>query len=439
MPNVDSIAAIATPVAPSALGIIRCSGPLSSSIFLNLEPRRATLRKYTSLSGELLDQVVVTFYESGKSFTGEDSLELTCHGNPFILQKILADLLARGFRLAEPGEFTRRAFLNGQIDLTQAEAIGELIAARSDRALAAAHKQLGGELGRALKGFSDELIALIAAVEASLSFSEHDEDVPRELPSLERFQTIAESLSKLRRTHYAHTLTFEGARIALIGKPNAGKSSLFNILVGHERALVSPIAGTTRDYISANIQLGGHLVTLIDTAGLNPLAEKDSIESLGIKKSQDQLATADLVLQVFDATLPFLDENTSIDTTKDKSKIILVANKSDLSNFKLPQNSIAISCAQNTGMDLLKEKIINHLDALMPAADTLMVSARHAASLNECLLQLQMAAELLQKKSDPALIAHHLHSSLHHLGHILGRFDNEQILDSLFHQFCIGK
>lgn len=517
----SSIAAIATPSAPSALGIIRCSGPLSATIFPDLKPRVATLKNYYAISsplppcppssrmwgtafvpkpvpqggenkigasaaaprgttipdvdGTLLDQVVATFYEEKKSFTGEASLELTAHGNPFILQKILADLLARGFVLAEPGEFTRRAFMNGRIDLTQAEAIGNLIAARSDRALAAAHRQLAGELGDSIRKFSDELLDLIAQIEATIDFPE--EDVPLQLPPAEKLEALTEKLSYLRSTQRAHQLTFEGARVALVGAPNAGKSSLFNVLLGRDRALVSPIAGTTRDYIEAQINLGGHLVTLVDTAGLseigspspNPMiaanhreniedreaGSHEQIEAAGIKKTKEQLATADIILFVIDGTDPNGFSQITLEQIGSRPfAALIVATKCDLPSFQLPTIPprgiveyvtpatpviISISAKTENGLDLLREAITVHLNALMPGADTLMVSVRHGLALDECLEQLTLAKGLLVKKSDPTLVAHHCHSALNYLGEILGRFDNEQVLDKLFHQFCIGK
>jgi tRNA modification GTPase len=496
-----SICAIATPQAPSALGILRCSGPLSSSIFPDLKPRTATLKNYYALGdkigtapqtphgktsgslvedpgqagrktqalnyganervegrdkktievepkGVLLDQVVATFYEKGKSFTGEDSLELTCHGNPFILQKILADLLARGFVLAEPGEFTRRAFTNGRIDLTQAEAIGSLIAARSERALSAAHRQLAGELGASIAGFSDKLLTLVAQVEATIDFPE--EDVPAHLPAIENFSSIIENLTALRSTQRAHHLTFDGARVAIVGSPNAGKSSLFNALLGKDRALVSPIAGTTRDYIEAQTILGGHLVTLIDTAGLNPQAT--SVESMGIEKTRDQLSTADIVVFVIDGASSASQDFKTFDFKPFAT--LVVAGKSDLPNFCLPKFSpqnisgyvtpqdpaaIAVSTKTLAGIGKLKAALVEKLQALMPSADTLMVSARHAAALDEALNQLSLARDLLSKSSNAPLIAHHLRAALDYLGEILGKFDNEQVLDKLFGQFCIGK
>lgn len=430
MSAATSIVAIATPVAPSALGMLRCSGPLSADIFPGLSPRTATLKNYLSSSGQFLDQVVAVYFPQNNSFTGEASLEISCHGNPFILQKILEDLLSRGFTLAGPGEFTRRAFVNGKLDLTQAEAIASLISAQSDRALESAHRQLAGELGALMRKFSEELISLIAAVEATIDFPE--EDVPSHLPAAQRFTSLITQLTSLQRTHRAHTLTFQGARVVLIGAPNAGKSSLFNSLLEHQRALVSPIAGTTRDYLEARLPLGPHLITLVDTAGLNTSAQEKSIEALGIQKTREQLSTADIILFVYDGTQPALPAGL------DASRTLIIANKSDLPGFEAHSNIPA--CATSAaGVEALRAALISRLDALMPASDTLMVSARHAQALAEVLSQLSSALSLLDKKSEPSLIAHHLHSALHHLGEILGTFDNERILDSLFNQFCIGK
>ncbi len=437
MPESTSIAAIATAQAPSALGLIRCSGSLCGEIFPDLKPRLATLKTYRDRGGLPLDQVVAVFYKQGASFTGEASLELSAHGNPFILQKILDDLLSRGFQLAEPGEFTRRAFLNGRMDLTQAEAVAAVISAHSERALACAQAQLAGELGKRLGRLSEMLLSLVAETEATLSFSEHDEDVPEALPAFERLDNLVEQLETLQRTHKAHRITFEGARVVLAGAPNAGKSSLFNALLASDRAIVSPTAGTTRDYLSSTLTLGPHALTLVDTAGLNPLAERGSIEAQGIARAQEQLAGADVVIFVLDGT----QKEPALPANLEKEKTIFVANKADLAGFQTRRGSgaLELSCETGAGVAALKAALKERLDALIPETETLMVSARHAAALGECLEQLAMARGLLAKKAEAVFIAHHLRSALDSLGEILGRFDDEKILDRVFSTFCIGK
>jgi len=260
------------------------------------------------------------------------------------------------------------------------------------------------------------------------------------LPPEELFQSLAGALAALQRTHGAHRLTFHGARVVLLGAPNAGKSSLFNSLLGHPRALVSPQAGTTRDYLQAPLTLQGHLIELIDTAGLNPHAPAHSIEALGIEKSHDQLATADIVLFIYDGTQPHVLPE-MLASRQEAQELICVANKSDAPGFasSLPQGHIAACALTADGLSQLTSVLIQKLNVLMPQADTLMVSQRHAQALSEALVQLTSATNLLQQQAEPALIAHHLHSALAHLGEILGKFDHEQILDALFGEFCIGK
>jgi tRNA modification GTPase len=431
----SSIAALATAPGYAALSIIRASGELSGKVFPNLEPRRASLRPYVNIDGSLIDEVVVVFYEGKASYTGEDSLEITCHGNPLVVKKIVDDLLARGFEMAGPGEFTRRAFTNGKLDLTQAEAVQELIAARSERALEAANRVLAGELGARIHDFSDRLMSVIAQVEAYIDFPE--EGLPPEGPLNEKLTTLMAELKKLCATADAHRLTHSGARVAIVGETNAGKSSLFNALLGHDRAIVSQQKGTTRDYLEADMVIEGQIFVLVDTAGLNE--NPDAIESLGIERTRDQLATADIVLWVVDGTAALPARPAEMD----EARTLIALNKSDLAGFKIPPTlrptPIAVSATTGGGLAELKAALLAALADRLPAADTLTVSARHADALAQASEQLHQAQELIKSSASAELIAHHLRQALNHLGEIVGRFDNEQILDKLFSTFCIGK
>ena len=450
----DTIAALATPTGTSALALIRISGPdcraLARDIFGSASPtlpeRRPTHARYRSANGRVLDDLVWTFFPGPRTATGEDTLELTPHGNPLIVQLILADLFERGCRAAEPGEFTRRAFLAGRIELTQAEAVMDLIHARSERALMAAQRQLAGALGRHLAGLIDQLLATLARIEAYIDFP--DEDLPTEDRSLV-VQAVADVLrgtNRLLATHRYGDLLRDGLKTVLLGAPNAGKSSLLNALVGRDRALVSAEPGTTRDFLEEPLQVGPHLLRLIDTAGLNPAPGE--IERMGIAKTLERLAEADLVLWVSDATaaLPTLSPETKALLRPDNT--LLVLNKVDLLPDPplvaslLPQ--IYVSACTGAGLDELRASIVARADSLAPALaqeEHLAVNARHADALRRAEVALRASLEGLEASPPKAieLVSADLRGAMDALGEIAGRIDNERMLDSLFATFCIGK
>jgi tRNA modification GTPase len=450
----DTIAALATPAGVSALALIRVSGPacraLAAEIFAlpspTLPERRPRHAVYRALDGRELDDLVWTFFPGPRTATGDDTLEITPHGNPLLVQLILADLFARGCRAAEPGEFTRRAFLAGRIELTQAEAVMDLIHARSERALAAARRQLDGALGRHLDGLIQQVLATLARIEAYIDFP--DEDLPPEDRRLvtQGVGDVLRGTIRLLATHRYGDLLREGLKTVLLGAPNAGKSSLLNALVGRERALVSPEPGTTRDFIEEPLQVGPHLLRLIDTAGLNPAP--GDIERLGIAKTLERLAEADLVLWVADATspLPALPADTKALLRPDNT--LLVLNKVDLLpdppllGSLLPQ--VYVSALTGAGLDELRAAIVRHADALAPtlaAEEQIAVNARHADALRRAEAGFRFAlAGLRDEPPRPIeLVSADLRAGLDALGEIAGRVDNERMLDSLFATFCIGK
>src|SRR5688572_26606595 len=294
----DMIAALATPAGTAALAVIRVSGEDTRGLAAKLltsppRPRVARHTDYRDATGALLDDVILTFYEGPRSYTGEDALEISSHGNPFIAQKILEDMFARGCRPAEPGEFTQRAFLNGRMDLSQAEAVMDLIHARSERALTAANQQLRGSVGRRMNELIERLLGVLARIEAYIDFP--DEDLPVEdrgfvIHEVVRLSTETDRL--LATSHYGQLLR-DGIKTVIVGEPNVGKSSLLNRLVGRDRALVSPEPGTTRDFIEERVIVGPHCLRLIDTAGLNP--SPAPLEKLGIDKTRERLSEAVLI------------------------------------------------------------------------------------------------------------------------------------------------
>jgi tRNA modification GTPase len=446
----DTIAALATPVGTAAIAVVRASGPdtdrLAREIFgATPPPRVATHSDYRDRTGAVVDDVLVTFFAGPRSYTGEDSLEVSCHGNPFIAQKILEDLFARGCRAAEPGEFTQRAFLHGQMDLSQAEAVMDLIHARSEKALAAANQQLRGSLGRQMNALIDRLLQVLARVEAYIDFP--DEDLPPEdrvLVARELTQLTRETDRLLATSHYGQMLR-DGIKTVIVGAPNVGKSSLLNRLVGSERALVSPEPGTTRDFIEERILVGPHCLRVIDTAGLNP--SPAPLEKLGMVKTLERAAEADLFLLVFAADQLALVLPPELKGLAQASNSIIIINKSDLGNVTSPENhfpgflTLPVSALTGTGLDALTDAITRFADSFQKDTgnDLIAINARHAHALGQAREGLAAALAKLTDGTAVELLASDLRGVLAAYGEISGKVDNERMLDALFATFCIGK
>jgi tRNA modification GTPase len=445
----DTIAALATPAGRSALAVIRISGSdterLAREIFGEVPPPRTARRgDYRDRAGVLLDDVVFTVFREPNSYSGEDALEISCHGSPLIAQKALEDLFARGCRPAEPGEFTRRAFLNGRIDLSQAEAVMDLIHARSERALAAAHRQLRGALGGHLRILTDGVLDGLARIEAHIDFP--DEDLPAEdLDALRvELEKVRRGTARLLATRRYGDLLRDGVKTVIVGEPNAGKSSLLNRLVGRERALVSAEPGTTRDFIEEAIAVGPHCLRLIDTAGLNP--SPAALEKLGIEKTFECIEEADLILFVLDATRP---TPAFVGTLGAGSrKVLAVLNKVDLlrgpAAAVLPAGiaSVAVSALTGDGIDDLRQALIAAADSFQEmesGGESVAINARHAHALAQASDCLTEALRKLESKPQSELLASDLRGALDAFGEISGRIDHEQVLDRLFASFCIGK
>ncbi len=469
-PHTDTICALSTPAGEGALALIRVSGPLceplARAIFNapDVRPARtARLSAYRALSGNILDRVLWTFFAENASYTGEAMLEISPHGNPFIVQKILADLVARGCRLAEPGEFTRTAFLNGRIDLSQAEAVGEVIRARTEKALKAARRQLEGALGERIRALTDDLLQILAEVEARIDFA--DEDLPEnheDIPTA-RIRALLGHMRVLAKTRDYHTLLQEGARAVILGAPNAGKSSLLNALLGEERALVSPEAGTTRDYITERWKAGPYCIQLIDTAGVRSGA--GTLETAGIALALEKAATADIKLLVVDASQPFPSLPPQALKILYPDTTLLVENKTDLlpsfdesaprasSNDSAPtpasdeaalrpfKHRVKISLKTGDNVGTLESAIVRTLESGMtiPDEDQILVSARHAAALDAATDALEQALAQWQRGTPSEFVASDLRLALDALGDIVGRPDNDALLDKLFSTFCLGK
>jgi tRNA modification GTPase len=450
-PITDTIAALATPSGTSAIAVIRTSGPdclrLCCEIFgiSSPAPRAAYRADYRDHEQSVLDDVLVTYFAGPKSYTGEDTLEISSHGNPFIAQKILEDLLARGCRAAEAGEFTRRAFLSGRLDLSQSEAVMDLIHARSERALIAANQQLRGSLGRHLSVLTEELLGVLARVEAYIDFP--DENLPKEdrmivLRGVERAMAGTERL--LATQHYGELLR-EGIKTVIVGEPNAGKSSLLNRLVGRERALVSSEPGTTRDYIEERVMLGAHCIRLIDTAGLNP--SPAPLEKLGMTKTLERAAQADLFLIVLDATRPQPKLPPELAAHITDANTLVILNKIDLGipidiKEKIDGKEVVkLSALTGIGIDELVSAIERRAESFRQdqGDEIITINARHASSLMSAKQGLEEAARNLKMQGAVELLANDVRGALDALGEIGGKIDNERMLDHLFSAFCIGK
>jgi tRNA modification GTPase len=450
MQDKETIVAPATSGGESAVALIRVSGRLVPEIVLALfgripEPRHSTLGTYRDQEGTALDTLLYVYFEAGKSFTGEATLELMPHGNPWLVRKLIDDLLARGCSLAQPGAFTRQAFTNGQLDLTQAEAIMQLIQARSDRALIAAQRQLHGSVGKAIQTILDQLLMATAEVEASIDFPEEDLPDNPTHPTLPRLDQLLHATEQLIATRPYSALVHDGIKCVILGEPNVGKSSLLNALTGEDRALVSEIPGTTRDYIEERIHLGPYLLRVIDTAGLHETA--DLLEQQGIRRSLSQIENADLLLIVVDGsqrppTLPDAIQNVLEDTTS-----VIVHNKADLPThaeflaWPAARNAVAVSALNQSGLNDLRNTLTQRVEdgIRIPDNDAILVSARHADALSHARQALLSARDKLQQDIPPELVAADLRDALHHLEDILGKVDNERMLDHLFGAFCIGK
>lgn len=446
----DTIAALATPSGESAIGVVRISGPkaaeLATSLFGRpLPPRLARHADYRDRGGKVVDDVLVTFFPQPKSYTGEDTLEISFHGNPFVLQRVMEDLHGRGCRAAEPGEFTRRAFLNGRIDLSQAEAVMDLIRARSDRALEAANRQLRGAVGQRVAEFIARMVELTARVEAYIDFPE--EDLPAEDRSwlTGTVESLLADIRRLRATARYGALLRDGVRTVIVGEPNAGKSSLLNRLLGWERALVSPEPGTTRDFLEERRIIGAHCLRFIDTAGLNEAPAP--LEKLGIDRTLERARDADLLLFVLDTSSTHHVVPKSLTELITPRNTLIVWNKVDLAQEPpvlsqlAPFRQVRVSAKTGAGIEELERaltEVIEHSNTDFEG-EVVAINARHATDLDEAHQCLEGALGKLRTGQADELMASDLRGALDALGRIGGRVDHEQILDALFAKFCIGK
>ncbi|QSR88134.1 tRNA uridine-5-carboxymethylaminomethyl(34) synthesis GTPase MnmE [Methylacidiphilum caldifontis] len=439
----DTIIAAATPPAFSAIAIIRMSGPESLDIINSLlrekltwEPQKLYYKKLY-FADELLDDVVLAYWKSPRSYTGEDMVEISCHGNPFIVENILEACQKRGARLALPGEFTKRAFLNGKMDLTQAEAVIDVIQAGGRLALKSAQAMQSGRLSHELLEVRTELIEILAEIEAYIDFPE--EDIEPQVGNLliTRLLSIENKLKSLIASAPLSRVLREGFTIVLAGSPNVGKSSLFNALLKENRAIVSPHPGTTRDTIEAECRISSFLVRLIDTAGQRE--SSDQIEEEGIRRAKEAVKKADLILYLVSAPgdpsldpfrLPELDPH---------QKVIAIASKVDLGLHPANKDKLALSTVTGVGLEELEEEIKKILKAFFPQDFSFGINSRQQAALLKIAEAIHKAICGIKNQLAPELISSELRSSLDIVGEIVGLVSAEDILDKIFQKFCIGK
>ena len=456
MNTTDTIAAIATPPGQGGVGIVRVSGSkvwkLADAIFQSSE-RPSQAKGGTFLHGKVIDaggieidEALCLIFRAPKSYTGEDTIEIQGHGGPVVLKKILRRCLEAGACMAEPGEFTKRAFLNGKMDLVQAEAVADLIHAQSDRAAQAALEQLEGGLSKKFNALYDGLMGIAADIETTLDFVE--DELPGDVfPTLgKKLDECFQGLETLLRTWDEGRLLREGARVVVMGRPNAGKSTLFNTLLGHDRAIVTELPGTTRDVLEETFVLDGVPLRILDTAGLRET--ECLIEQEGIRRARAHSAAADIALYLIDSSLPFSDEDEDDEhlARLNSTRTVVVLNKTDRkhSGFKFQVSGFQLletSLINGAGIYELKAAISKKLGGISNAPAHAVISERHRDLLETARVELEQAREQLADGGElgAAPAAEHLRAALEVLGQVTGRVYHNELLDNIFSRFCIGK
>jgi len=466
----DTIAAIATPLGEGGLAVIRVSGPEAVSVAercfkpagkakLSTAPTHTLHFGHIARNGQQIDEVLLAVMRAPQTFTREDVVEITCHGGLLPAKLVLDAILASGARLAEPGEFTRRAFLNGRIDLAQAEAVADLIHSRTELALRAANEQLAGKLSQRINQLRDQMLQTLAHIEAHIDFPDEDIAPDTRGQIIGRLEEGIAFMDQLLRTANEGQILRRGIRAALAGRPNAGKSSLLNQLLGHDRAIVSTIAGTTRDTIEETANIRGLPVVFIDTAGLREA--RDEIELEGIRRSHESLQKADLILHVVDASEPLTEMDRRYWSEFGTRKRIVVLNKSDLprrldlgapaspptssestpSRRRVGESTVAVSCLTGQGIESLKDEI----KATIWSGDIktemleVMINSRHQEALNRAREATTRTLEALRADQTLELVAMDLRIAVNAIGEIVGKTTTEDLLDVVFSRFCIGK
>jgi len=455
----DTIVALATPTGRSGIGVVRLSGGETLSIIRRLidDDEKSLVQRFAHLrtirepdSNEVIDETIVTWFKAPHSFTGEDVIEIACHGAPVVLRRVIDICLRLNARMAEPGEFSLRALANGRMNLAEAEAIRDLIDAQTVASARQAVRQLRGEFSHELQPIKDDLLDVIVVLESALEFVEDDLPETQSESVRIKLKRIVGDVEKIAGTFQAGKLIREGLRVALVGRPNVGKSSLFNALLGTDRAIVTEIAGTTRDQILERFTIDDIPVSLIDTAGLRETS--DTVESIGVERSRRTMADADLVLVLLDASDSFTAEDLEIVESVEELEYKIVFNKIDISSIdnlhdkifaKLPipySEFIKVSAKTGEGIDILKRAIVDPFRSEDVSSNGFLITdARHFDLLVRAGAEITHSIELLDQRRSEEIVLIGLHNALRYLGEITGETTTEDMLTRIFSTFCIGK
>jgi len=447
----DTIAAIATPVGEGGIAVIRISGPdalafadkgFRGKAALSAVPSHTIhFGEFIGADGGVIDQVVAATFRAPHSYTGEETIELSCHGGLYVSKKILETVLDFGARLAGPGEFTRRAFLNGRIDLAQAEAVSDLIRARSEQSHKASMEQLEGKLSTRINSLREQLLKTSGLLELELDFSEEGLEFIDKTNIIKEIESVSSFVQSLVDSYRFGKVYREGVKVVIAGKPNVGKSSLLNCLLNENRAIVTDIPGTTRDVIEENIVIGGILFRLVDTAGIRE--STDIVESEGIRRSAAEMETADVILRLADPTQVFDDADAtlkeSISLHSDHARVITIQTKSDLVNGVRIPNAVAISSLTGAGLGELRLQLTSAVTGHVGGDGVVLTNVRHRDICLKALRSLATAKESLLHNASNELVSLDLQAALISLGEIVGVVTSEDVLNNIFGSFCIGK
>ncbi len=451
----DTICAVATPPGQGGIGIVRVSGPKAGEVLGKIWAGKCKVPSFEShrmyfgsvkdpVTVEKIDSVLSVWMKKPNSYTGEDVVEISCHGGPSILERILGACRGAGARSAGPGEFTKRAYLNGKMDLLQAEAVADLISATSEKAARMASRQLEGRLSKEINIFLEELTKIRAFVEASIDFPEEDIEFIEKEGIAKKLEDIVSRMRALAETYNEGRIIRDGVRVAIVGKPNVGKSSLFNALVGRDRAIVHHTSGTTRDLVTETEVMGGIVFHLTDAAGFR---ESDhAVEKIGIEKARDAMGDADIILLVMDGSVPPDDEDRKISKSLDRERTIVCLNKSDLPRrcgceTQGARCEISVSALKGNGVESLRQALVKRVadQKSLKSEGVVITTARHKEALSQAVNETEAALKVAKEGVSAEFIAHHLRQANEFIGQITGTISTDAILEQIFSRFCIGK